>query len=58
MGHYSGHPGVYGRPEWAGGQQYQHPPPIGPHYGHAATSGPPSAGLISPVNRLFLKVTG
>jgi transcription factor CON7 len=45
----AGHPGVYGRPEWAGGQ-YAQPPPI-PHYGHPTSSGPPSAGLVSPVNR-------
>jgi hypothetical protein len=42
----AGHPGVYGRPDWAGGQ-YQAPPMA--HYPHGVTSGPPSAGLVSPV---------
>jgi hypothetical protein len=45
----AGHPGVYGRPEWASGH-YQQPPPM-THYGHPTSSGPPSAGLVSPVNR-------
>jgi hypothetical protein len=44
----AGHPGVYGRPEWASGH-YQQPPPM-THYGHSTSSGPPSAGLVSPVN--------
>jgi transcription factor CON7 len=48
MSHYpAAHPGVYARPEWAQGQ-YAGPPPM-PHYGHPASSGPPSAGLVSPV---------
>jgi hypothetical protein len=46
----AGHPGVYGRPDWAGGQ-YAQPPPAMAHYGHPSSSGPPSAGLVSPVNR-------
>ncbi|KIW08162.1 hypothetical protein, variant [Verruconis gallopava] len=49
MGHYStGHPGVYGRPDWAGGQ-YQTPPHMG-HYG-ATSSGPPTPSMVSPVQR-------
>ncbi|KAF2673170.1 hypothetical protein BT63DRAFT_451202 [Microthyrium microscopicum] len=49
MQHYAGAPGVYARPEWAHGH-YQAGPPI-PHYGQPHSSGPPSAGLVSPVHR-------
>merc|ERR1711881_802109 len=48
MPHYQGHPGVYGRPDWAGGQ-YQQPPQMG-HYGHGS-SGPPTPAMVSPVQR-------
>ena len=48
MPHYQGHPGVYGRPDWAGGQ-YQTPPQMG-HYGHGS-SGPPTPAMVSPVQR-------
>jgi hypothetical protein len=50
MSQHPGYPGVYGRPEWASGQ-YSPATPMG-HYGHPASSGPPSAGLVSPVNTL------
>ena len=45
---YPGHPGVYARPEWAGGQYAQHPMPP---YGHPASSGPPTPAMVSPVQR-------
>jgi len=50
MTHYQGHPGVYGAPpDWARPGQY---PPPHMAYGHPpATSGPPSAPLVSPVQR-------
>jgi hypothetical protein len=50
MSHYpAAHPGVYGRPDWAGGQ-YQTPPHMG-HYGQPASSGPPTPAMVSPVQR-------
>jgi len=50
--HYQAHPGVYGRPEWAGGQYAPGPPHMAPHYGHPpATSGPAAGGMVSPVQR-------
>lgn len=48
MPHYQGHPGVYGRPDWAGGQ-HQAPPQMG-HYGYPS-SGPPTPAMVSPVQR-------
>ncbi|KAF2097224.1 hypothetical protein NA57DRAFT_66863 [Rhizodiscina lignyota] len=47
--HYAGHPGVYARPEWAGGQYPGHPPM--PPYGHPSSSGPPTPAMVSPVQR-------
>jgi transcription factor CON7 len=47
--HYADQPGVYGRPEWAGGSQY--PPPHMSPYGHPASSGPPTPAMVSPVHR-------
>jgi hypothetical protein len=47
MAHHPGYPGVYGRPEWASGP-YSPATPMG-HYGHPSSSGPPSGGLVSPV---------
>jgi hypothetical protein len=44
------HPGVYGRPDWAGGQ-YQTPPQHMPHYGHPSSTGPPTPAMVSPVQR-------
>jgi hypothetical protein len=52
MQHYAaGAPGVYGRPEWAAHGHYSHGQHPIPHYGHPASTGPPSAGLVSPVHR-------
>jgi hypothetical protein len=49
MQHYpAAHPGVYGRPEWAG-PHYQTPPHMG-HYG-GQSSGPPTPSMVSPVQR-------
>jgi hypothetical protein len=51
MSHYpAAHPGVYGRPDWAGGQ-YQTPPQHMPHYGHPSSTGPPTPAMVSPVQR-------
>lgn len=44
MAHYPGHPGVYGRPEWAGGQY------ASPIYTHSpVSSSAPLPALVSPV---------
>ncbi|TID25363.1 c2h2 transcription factor [Venturia nashicola] len=52
MSHYpAAHPGVYGRPDWASPGQYQQPSPHMPHYGHSASTGPPTPGMVSPVQR-------
>ena len=47
---YPGHPGLYNRPDWAGGQ---YPPGHGmPGYGHSpASTGPPAPPMVSPVQR-------
>ncbi|KAF1983666.1 hypothetical protein K402DRAFT_414288 [Aulographum hederae CBS 113979] len=49
MQHYAGHPGVYGRPEWAGGQYPAHH--IAGYGQHPGTSGPPAPAMVSPVQR-------
>lgn len=52
MSHYpAAHPGVYGRPDWASPGQYQQPSPHMPHYGHSASTGPPTPAMVSPVQR-------
>lgn len=50
--HYQAHPGVYARPEWAGGQYAPGHPHMPPHYGHPpVTSGPAAGSMVSPVQR-------
>lgn len=47
--YYQTHPGVHGRPEWAGGQYAPCPPHMAPNYGlRPATSGLVAGEMVSP----------